>query len=121
MKKFNISPKGLKKAADLEHVKSVFVTTYDGHFIDGLTKQSIDSNLVAEMTANECSSLLRLTSELNLGQIKQLILDCADGKLLVTVTGDFILGVVTTPDLMLGMVRVLIEPLIQEIIIEAEN
>lgn len=119
MKELKISKEWLKKTIEIEHVTSVFVATYDGYFIDGLSQNPIDSNTIAEMTANECSSLLRLTSALKLGDIKQVILDCERGKLTITISGGFILGIVTGPGLILGMIRCMIEPILKELIIES--
>ena len=116
MKRLFTSREAIGKLAELTGVLAVAVTTYDGIFIDGKSNNGVSCNTVGEMAAAECSSSGSFITELGLGQMKQTIIECDQGKLIMTVCDQFVLAILTEIDARLGLIRIQLQELKQNLI-----
>ena len=87
-------------------------------FFEGFPVQSIgdaDFEHVAALAEDLTRAGTKIAHEMNLGSLDQLILETAGNKFIIAPCGDLYLCVFTTADAQLGMIRVILKNIQQEI------
>jgi predicted regulator of Ras-like GTPase activity (Roadblock/LC7/MglB family) len=87
-------------------------------FFEGFPVQSIgdaDFEHVAALAEDLMRAGAKIPQELKIGELDQLILETAENKLIIALCGDLYLCVFTTADAQLGMIRVVLKSIQQEI------
>ena len=88
-------------------------------FFEGFPVQSIgdaDFEHVAALAEDLMRAGAKISQELKIGELDQLILETAGNKLIIALCGDLYLCVFTTADAQLGMIRVVLKSIQQEIV-----
>ena len=99
------SKKILNTLLGLQGVSAIAVVGTDGFVIDSEMNAEIDIDMLGAVISTGFGSTEIMASELKLGKINQNIIECDEGKILLSRCGDVILGVITNPDAAIGNIR----------------
>ncbi len=89
-----------------EGVKGSMVVGKDGLVIASQLPSGLDSELIGAMASAAYGSAERTASEINQGNLEQMMIEGAYGKTIMVDAGDGILAVLTDAKVNLGLIRI---------------
>ncbi|WP_456471687.1 roadblock/LC7 domain-containing protein [Methanocaldococcus sp.] len=96
-------------------VKGSMVVGKDGLLIAAELPKDIDAELVGAMVSAAYGAAERAAEEINLGNIKQSMIEGEFGKVLMIDAGDNILVVLTEDKVNLGLVRIIMKKAVEKL------